>query len=118
MATVVAVERRGGNIDITLRCPFTSELRIDQSIAHNGVCLTVTAIDGECYTVTAIEETLRRSNLGLLEPGSRVNVERSMRVNRKPSAYVRGLVSLLQARVNSASPMKSVNTLRPREPSS
>lgn len=88
MATVVAVERRGGNIDITLRCPFTSELRIDQSIAHNGVCLTVTAIDGECYTVTAIEETLRRSNLGLLEPGSRVNVERSMRVNGRLDGHI------------------------------
>lgn len=88
MATVVAVERRGGNIDITLRCPFTSELRIDQSIAHNGVCLTVTSIDGECYTVTAIEETLRRSNLGLLEPGSRVNVERSMRVNGRLDGHI------------------------------
>ena len=75
-ATVVSAVRDGGNLHLTLRCPFADELKIDQSVAHNGVCLTVVAIAGDTYTVTAIEETLRRSNLGLLQPGDRVNVER------------------------------------------
>ncbi|MEG2759593.1 MAG: riboflavin synthase, partial [Rikenellaceae bacterium] len=63
----------------TMECPFTNELKIDQSISHNGVCLTVVNIDGNRYTVTAIQETLLRSNLGLLAIGDEVNVERSMR---------------------------------------
>ncbi len=75
--TAIRVDRQ--NKDFTLRAPFASELKIDQSIAHNGVCLTVVAIDGDCYTVTAMKETLDRSNLGLLEVGDEVNVERSMR---------------------------------------
>ena len=77
-ATVVSAVKDGGNLHLTLRCPFADELKIDQSVAHNGVCLTVVAIAGDTYTVTAIEETLRRSNLGLLQPGDRVNVERCM----------------------------------------
>ena len=79
MAEVVAIRVDRQNKDFTLRCPFTSELKIDQSVAHNGVCLTVVAIEGDCYTVTAMKETLDRSNLGLLEVGDQVNVERSMR---------------------------------------
>ncbi len=75
--TAVRVDRQ--NKDFTLRAPFAQELKIDQSIAHNGVCLTVVAIDGDCYTVTAMKETLDRSNLGLLRVGDEVNVERSMR---------------------------------------
>ena len=77
--TVVAATREQGNLQLTLRCPFTDELRIDQSVAHNGVCLTVVAIDGDTYQVTAIQETLDRSNLGLLKPGDLGNLERSMR---------------------------------------
>ena len=76
---VVAIREELGNKHFTLQCPFTGELRIDQSVAHNGVCLTVVAIEGECYTVTAIKETLLKSNLGLLEAGDLVNLERSMR---------------------------------------
>ena len=79
MAEVVAIRVDRQNKDFTLRCPFTSELKIDQSVAHNGVCLTVVAIEGDCYTVTAMKETLDRSNLGLLEVGDQVNVERAMR---------------------------------------
>lgn len=79
MAEVVAIRVDRQNKDFTLRCPFTSELKIDQSVAHNGVCLTVVSIEGDCYTVTAMKETLDRSNLGLLSVGDRVNVERSMR---------------------------------------
>ena len=66
MATVRAIKREGGNIDLTLSCSFTQQLKIDQSISHNGVCLTVVNIDGDCYTVTAMKETLDRSNLGQL----------------------------------------------------
>lgn len=78
-ATVVAIREEQGNKHFTLECPFTSELRIDQSIAHNGVCLTVVELDGNRYTVTAIAETLLKSNLGGLQVGDLVNLERSMR---------------------------------------
>lgn len=78
-ARVVAIREEQGNRHIKLECPFTQELKIDQSIAHNGVCLTVVAIDGPRYTVTAIHETLIKSNLGLLKEGDWVNIERSMR---------------------------------------
>lgn len=78
-ARVVAIREEQGNRHIELECPFTQELKIDQSIAHNGVCLTVVAIDGPRYTVTAIHETLIKSNLGLLKVGDWVNIERSMR---------------------------------------
>ena len=78
-AEVVGIRVDRQNKDFTLRVPFAPELKIDQSIAHNGVCLTVVAIDGDCYTVTAMKETLDRSNLGLLRVGDHVNVERSMR---------------------------------------
>lgn len=78
-ARVVAIREEQGNRHIELECPFTQELKIDQSIAHNGVCLTVVSIDGPRYTVTAIHETLIKSNLGLLKEGDWVNIERSMR---------------------------------------
>lgn len=78
MATVVAVRKYQENVDLTLRCPFAGELKVDQSVSHNGVCLTVVGIDGDTYTVTAMKETLDRSNLGLLKVGDHVNVERSM----------------------------------------
>ncbi len=79
MAEVVAIRVDRQNKDFTLRSPFTEALKIDQSVSHNGVCLTVVAIEGDCYTVTAMKETLERSNLGLLQVGDKVNVERSMR---------------------------------------
>ena len=67
-ARIVRIERDGGNVHLTIKSGFTDELKIDQSVAHNGVCLTVVAINGDgTYTVTAIEETLRRSNLGWLD---------------------------------------------------
>ena len=73
---------------LTLQCSFTDELKIDQSVAHNGVCLTVVSIDGDRYTVTAIEETLQRSNLGLLKVGDKVNLERSMQVNGRLDGHI------------------------------
>ena len=68
-ATVVAIEKDRDNIDFTLRCSFVDELGIDQSVAHNGVCLTVVKIENGTYTVTAMKETLERTNLGLLKVG-------------------------------------------------
>lgn len=88
MAQVVAIERYQENIDFVLKCSFTSELKIDQSIAHNGVCLTVVRLQGETYTVTAMKETLDRSNLGLLKVGDRVNVERSMLMNGRLDGHI------------------------------
>ncbi|MCF0212879.1 MAG: riboflavin synthase [Muribaculaceae bacterium] len=87
-AKVVAITADGGNIDLRLSCSFANELRIDQSVAHNGVCLTVTSIEDGTYTVTAIAETLRRSNLGDLRPGDRVNLERSMMMNGRLDGHI------------------------------
>ena len=88
MATVTAVIKEQENIDITLTCSFASQLRIDQSVAHNGVCLTVVAIEGDTYTVTAMKETLERSSLGALSVGDRVNVERSMLMNGRLDGHI------------------------------
>ena len=88
MATVVAVKRDKENIDLTLECPFAGELSIDQSVAHNVVCLTVVALEGNTYTVTAMKETLDRSNLGLLKEGDKVNVERSMMLNGRLDGHI------------------------------
>ena len=87
-ATVTAIRKDRGNIDITLTCSFTHELKIDQSVAHNGVCLTVVEINGDNYTVTAMKETLDRSNLGLLKTGDRVNVEPSMLMNGRLDGHI------------------------------
>ena len=85
-AEVVAIRTDRSNKDFTLRADFAQELKIEQRIAHTGVCLTAVAIEGDTYTVTAMKETLDRSNLGLLEPGDLVNLERSM----KPDALLDG----------------------------
>ena len=110
MARVVAIEHEQDNVHLTLTCPFVEELSIDQSIAHNGVCLTVVSIDNltnsqfddlassiappkggrgvRTYTVTAMRETLERSNLGLLKVGDEVNVERSMLMNGRLDGHI------------------------------
>ncbi len=88
MATIVAIEKNQGNIDFTLKCSFVDQLAIDQSVAHNGVCLTVVAIKDGYYTVTAMKETLDRSNLGLLKIGDHVNVERSMLMNGRLDGHI------------------------------
>ena len=87
-ATVVAISHDRENIDFTLTCSFTGELKIDQSVAHNGVCLTVVAIKDGTYTVTAMKETLDRTNLGLLQVGDKVNVERSMLMNGRLDGHI------------------------------
>jgi riboflavin synthase len=88
MATVTAIRKYEGNIDFSLTCSFVSELKIDQSVAHNGVCLTVVDIQNGCYTVTAMKETLDRSNLSLLQVGDKVNVERSMLMNGRLDGHI------------------------------
>lgn len=88
MAQVVKIEQELGNKHFTLRNPFGEALSIDQSIAHNGVCLTVVKIEDDLYTVTAMQETLNRSNLGLLKEGDWVNVERSMLLNERLDGHI------------------------------
>jgi riboflavin synthase len=87
-ATVVAIKHDRENIDFTLTCSFVDELKIDQSVAHNGVCLTVVSINNNQYTVTAMKETLDRSNLGLLHIGDKVNIERSMLMNGRLDGHI------------------------------
>lgn len=87
-AIVVALEKEQENLHITLSSSFANELKIDQSVAHNGVCLTVVKIVDNTYTVTAIHETLIKSNLGLLKVGDKVNVERSMTMDRLLDGHI------------------------------
>ena len=88
-AEVVGLRSEAGNLHITMRCPFADELTIDQSVAHNGVCLTVVDLPGDgTFTVTAFQETLDRSNLGLLKIGDLVNLERSMLLNGRLDGHI------------------------------
>jgi riboflavin synthase len=87
-AEIVALENDKTNLNISVKCSFTKELKIDQSVAHNGVCLTVVDIKDDVYTVTAIKETLEKSNLGLLEVGKKVNLERSMMMNGRLDGHI------------------------------
>ena len=87
-AEVVGIEKDQENLHFTLKCSFVDELKIDQSVAHNGVCLTVVRIKDGTYTVTAMKETLDCSNLGLLKVGDKVNVERSMLMNGRLDGHI------------------------------
>ena len=87
-ARVVQIEKEQDNIHLTMSCTFTDQLSIDQSIAHNGVCLTVVRKDNDTYTVTAMRETLERSNIGLLKVGDEINVERSMMMNGRLDGHI------------------------------
>ena len=105
-AVVTALRRENGNLHITLSCPFVSALHVDQSVAHNGVCLTVVEIhEDSTYTVTAIAETLSRSNLGRLEVGSRVNIERCMPINGRLDGHI------VQGHVDTTAECTAVETL-------
>lgn len=105
-ARVVAVTDEGSNRHIRVKCSFADELRIDQSVAHNGVCLTVVAIHGDgTYTVTAIRETLDRSNLGDLKAGSEVNLERSMLMNGRLDGHI------VQGHVDCTATVESIEEL-------
>lgn len=87
-AKVMQLRKENTNLHLSLRCDLTSELKIDQSVAHNGVCLTVVAIDGDQYTVTAIEETLNKTNIGALKEGAIVNIERAMKMNARLDGHI------------------------------
>lgn len=87
-AEVVKVVKEQENLHLTLKCSFVDELKIDQSVAHNGVCLTVVSIQDGTYTVTAMKETIERSNIGLLKVGDKVNVERSMMMNGRLDGHI------------------------------
>lgn len=102
MARVVAIEHDQDNIHFTFECDFAHELKVDQSVAHNGVCLTVVRLDGNTYVVTAMNETLRRSNLGVLNIGDEVNVERSMMMNGRLDGHI------VQGHVDSTAVCESV----------
>lgn len=102
LATVVKIEKDRDNMHITLEAAFTSELKIDQSVSHNGVCLTVVNIEGNRYTVTAIGETILKSNIGDLQVGDKVNLERSMR----PEALLDG--HIVQGHVDTTAICKEV----------
>lgn len=88
MGQLEALRPEGSNLHLTFSSAFTDELKIDQSLAHNGVCLTVVGIDGKNYTVTAIDETLKRSNLGSLQVGNLVNLERCMSANGRFDGHI------------------------------
>ena len=87
-ATLVAMVKDQENVHFTFTCSFVGELKIDQSVSHNGVCLTVVSLTDDTYTVTAMKETLERSNLGLLQVGDEVNVERSMLMNGRLDGHI------------------------------
>lgn len=87
-AEVVAIVKDRENLHLTMKCSFVGELKIDQSISHNGVCLTVVSLTDDTYTVTAMKETIERSNIGLLKVGDKVNVERSMMMNGRLDGHI------------------------------
>ncbi|MDA9882787.1 riboflavin synthase [Flavobacteriaceae bacterium] len=88
IATVEKIEKDKGNLNISLKSSITKELKVDQSLCHNGVCLTVVKLNDDTYTVTVIAESLKKTNLGELKPGDIVNLERSMSVNSRFDGHV------------------------------
>ena len=88
IGVIEKIEREGSNIHFTLSCAFTNELKIDQSLAHNGVCLTVVHINGDLYTVTAIDETLKKTDLSEWKVGRKVNLERCMPANGRFDGHI------------------------------
>ncbi|GAB4509358.1 MAG: riboflavin synthase [Allomuricauda sp.] len=88
LGKVEKLEKDGGNLHLTVSSGITSELKIDQSVSHNGVCLTVVSINGDSYTVTAIEETLNKTNLGDLKVGDTVNLERAMVLGARLDGHI------------------------------
>ena len=102
---VISVEESGSNIKLKISCPFVKELKVDQSVAHNGVCLTITDITDNIYSVDIISESLDRSNLGALLPGNKVNLERSVTLNDRLDGH------LVQGHVDQTAKLKSVSNL-------
>ena len=85
---ITAIQKEGENIHFTVKSPFTNELKVDQSVAHNGTCLTVVSINNDEYTVTAIHETLEKTNLGEWKVGTKVNLERCMQMNGRLDGHI------------------------------
>lgn len=106
LARLEKIEKEYSNIHFTFSSPITNELKIDQSVAHNGVCLTVVKIEGMNYTVTAIDETLQKTNLGELRTGSLVNLERCMPANGRFDGHI------VQGHVDTTAICKQVNDLK------
>ncbi|MBA4745221.1 MAG: riboflavin synthase [Muricauda sp.] len=102
LGKVEKLEKEGGNLHITVASDITSELKIDQSVSHNGVCLTVVSLDGNNYTVTAIEETLNKTNLSDLELGDVVNLERAMVLGARLDGHI------VQGHVDQTATCKSI----------
>src|ERR1051325_6850624 len=88
MGSVVKTHAQQGNLHLTIESPITQELKIDQSVSHNGVCLTVVSIEGSAYTVTAIAETLAKTNIGLLKVADKINLERCMQMNGRLDGHI------------------------------
>ncbi len=105
LAHVEKIEHENSNIHFTFLSSITHQLKIDQSVAHNGVCLTVVSINGNSYTVTAIEETLKRTNLNDLKIGSQVNLERCMPANGRFDGHI------VQGHVDTTAICKSIKDL-------
>jgi riboflavin synthase len=105
LAHLEKTEKENSNVHFTFSCPFTSELKIDQSVAHNGCCLTVVSVNGNQYTVTAIDETLKRTNLGLLKPGDEVNLERCAQIGSRLDGHI------VQGHVDTTATCSAVNHL-------
>ncbi|MBA6153905.1 riboflavin synthase [Gelidibacter maritimus] len=102
LGVITNLEADNDNLHITLRSNFTSELKVDQSVAHNGVCLTVTSLNGSLYTVTAIKETLSKTNLGELKIDDRVNLERAMKLGDRLDGHI------VQGHVDQTATCKSI----------
>lgn len=105
LGQIVRIKREGSNVHLTVQSAISGELKIDQSLAHNGVCLTVVELGSDTHTVTAIEETLMRSNLGNLAEGDAVNLERAMRANGRLDGH------LVQGHVDTVGVCTGVETL-------
>jgi len=105
IAKVEKIEKEGTNVHFTFSAPFTSELKIDQSVAHNGCCLTVVAINDNQYTLTAIHETLLKTNLGLLKKGDLVNVERCMQMGGRLDGHI------VQGHVDTTAKCTEINSM-------
>lgn len=88
LAEIVSVTPKGGNVDLVVKSNLTKELKIDQSVAHNGCCLTVVEIENDTYTVTAIEETLNRTTIGLLKAGDAINLERCTKIGARLDGHI------------------------------
>lgn len=88
LGVVKKIEKDGDNVHFTLTCPFTHELKIDQSLAHNGCCLTVVRVEGDEYVVTAIHETMEKTNLGSWKEGTKVNLERCMQMHGRLDGHI------------------------------